>query len=218
MLKPLRQEVLDSIDKGIRKAQDDYTKGSRSLLCWGPEYLITVNIFQSLLDLPAIEDSLSLEEKASDVEKYRRDRRGRKPACVSGRSRCDLVLWHANKDGPRAVIEVKRWAKQCSSDIKRLTRLVSQVQGLEFSIAASCLFERVNNNSDNAEDKLQRDIKKLHRSIEESVKGSNLGVRLEPKLLRIERVTIPVDEKTESEEDWVWCPVCFMIYHKKSRR
>ena len=215
MRNPSQQEVLDSIEKGVRKAQTDYKKASESLLCWGPEYLITTNIFQSLLGLPGIDNCLCLEEKAREVEEYCRNRRpGRKPTVVDGRSRCDLVLWHVNKDEPRAVIEVKRWAKDCSNDLKRLTRLVGQE--LEFSVAASCLFGKVQNSEKDAEDKLREDVNNLLRRMEQEIRESDLGVRLAPKLPRINGVRIHVYGETSSEEDWVWCPVCFVIYHKRT--
>jgi hypothetical protein len=39
---PTPNEVLDLIDKGIRKAQRDYKDAAWTPLCYGPEYLITI--------------------------------------------------------------------------------------------------------------------------------------------------------------------------------
>jgi hypothetical protein len=215
MEKPTRKTLIDSIYGGIIKAQEEYFKGSRSLICWVHEYMITANIYHSLLNLPAIDDTLGLEEKASDIEEYKRVRRGRKPACVCGRSRCDVVLWHTKKDGPRAIIEVKRWAENCGSDIKRLEYFVSKVQSVEFCIAASCLFEKIKSNNDNAEDKLRDRVKRLHVNIQKRVVQSGIGVSLESKLSSILHVKIPVYYgKIEKEEEWVWCPVIFKIYRQ----
>jgi hypothetical protein len=220
MQKPRQQKILNLIVKGIRNAQDIYTEGSKSLICWGHEYLITTNIFQSLLSLRTLADSLSLEEKVSDIEKYKRDRRGRKPACVCGRSRCDLVIWHTTKDAPRAIIEVKRWAEDCFTDIDdRLTYLTDKVKDLKFSVAASCLFEKVDNGG-NADDRLRKKVKQVYQKVQDShsLRKRNLGVRMEPPSPQIETITIRVDDKAESKEDWVWCPICFVIYRKKNRR
>jgi hypothetical protein len=215
MEKPSRQKIINSIYTGIIEAQEEFYKGSRGLICWVHEYMITVNIYHSLLKLPAIDDTLGLEEKASDIEDYKRVRRGRKPACVCGRSRCDVVLWHAKKDGPRAVIEVKRWAEDCGSDIKRLEYFVSKVPSVEFCITASCLFEKVKSNSGNNENKLQNRIKQLHVNIQNRLVQSSVDVSLESTLSNIFHVKIPVYYgKTMKEDEWVWCPVIFKIYRK----
>lgn len=216
MKKPKRERILDLIDQGIRRAQEVYLRGSKSLIRWGPEYLIATNIFQSLVSLRALSDAVSLEEKVTDIEEGRGNRRGRKPACCSGQSRCDLVVWHTEKDAPtpRAVIEVKRWANDCLGDIKRLTRLVNVVNGLEFSVAASCRFEKVvDGDGGRAEERLQKNVKQVRHDIEDGLTGKNLAVRMAPSLLIIEPIT-SLDESGKNEE-WVWCPVCFVIYRKK---
>ena len=213
---PQQEVVIDLVEKGIRKAQRDYKKASESLLCWGPEYLITTNIFQSLLGLPGIANCLCLEERARELEEYCRNRRsGRKPRVVGGRSHCDLVLWHSTKDEPRAVIEVKRWAKDCSSDLKRLARLVSQ--GLEFAVAASCLFEEIRDNSvRDAENKLRELLNDVLRRMEQEISESGVGIRLAPKSRRVHRVSI--QDEMGNRQKWVWCPVCVVIYHKRGQR
>ena len=215
MEKPSRQEIVDSIYQGIVTAQEEYFKGSRGLICWVHEYMITSSIYHSLLRLPAIDDTLGLEERASDVEEYRRDRRGCKPACVCGLSRCDLVLWHAKKDGPRAVIEVKRWAEDCASDIPRLEYFVSNVPSVEFCITASCLSEKVQSNSGNTERVLRNRVKLLHTIIQNCVVRSGINVSLVSALSNILHVKIPVYyRKTAREEEWVWCPVIFKVYRR----
>jgi hypothetical protein len=216
MQSPSQQEVIDSVQQGIRKAQRNYKKASESLLCWGPEYLITTNIFQSLLRLPRMDNCLCLEEQARELEKYCRNRRsGRKPRVVDGRTRCDLVLWHVSKDEPIAVIEVKRWAKDCSNDLKRLVRLVSQ--GLKFAVAASCLFEEVRNISKrDAESKLRELLSNLCRRMGQEISESGVGIRFAPKSPRVNMLSI--QDEMGNRQKWVWCPVCFVIYHKKNQR
>ena len=215
MQNPSWQQVISAVESGILTAQRAYQKGCDSLLCWGPEYLITTHIHQSLLGLPEIDGCLCLEERARELEDYCRNRlRGPKPKVVDGRSRCDLVLWHVNRNEPRSVIEVKRRAEGCSRDLKRLMRLVNQ--GLEFSVAASCLFERVrNDNEKDSKARLREVLNDLLRRMEQKTARSNQTVSLSRRSLRFYTARIG---EVPSEEQWIWCPVCFVIHPKKNRR
>lgn len=160
-----------------------------------------------------MKDCLSIEDKVRDLLKYRRERRGRIPERSGGHSRCDMVIWHANKDGPRVIIEVKRQATDCANDIKRLKSLMNGIPLLKFCIIATCLYKRVVRNS-NAEGNLIQDVNTIYKNHSRKFSGNGIGIRKEPHSLHIEPITIPIYEKTTREEDWVWCPVCFVIYRK----
>jgi len=215
MKKATQTQILDKIIQGIENAQSTYKKGSESLISWGPEYLITASIYESLLSTRALSNSLSLEDKVRDIEEYRRDRRGRKPKYFSRRSRCDMVIWHTKDDAPRVVIEVKRWAndKDVIQDAVRVGNLTRKVNRLEFSVVASCLSEKLDTKG-NAEHKLRRTIRKTYREIRTRLEKEGLRVSLVPPLSKIEPVpiAIPVYDSEESKYKAIWCPICFKIY------
>ncbi len=220
MRDPTRQEVLDSIFQGIRKAQEDYKKAFMSHICssYAPEYLMTVNIFQSILRL---KDScgytygLSLEEPVRNLAEALRGKRVGSPQGARVNGRCDLSLRDVN-DKPRAVIEVKKNAWDYWEDLGRLKYLVKQ--GLEFGIFASCWFEQVkDNNFKEAEDKLEEEIQFLHEYILDDVGKSGGNLSIERVLSTVENLLL-LGETANQNTEWKWCPVCFEISHKENQR
>ena len=138
MIKPSPDEVIVSINQGIRNAEKYYKKASGIPFWDGPEYLITVCIFQSILRL-AKRDCLTLEIKPTEIENYIPNRKGRpfnKPKSENARTegRCDIILWIADNNIARAIIEVKRYAGQCHEDIDRVIYLIGK--GFEFGALA----------------------------------------------------------------------------------
>ena len=224
MRDPTKQQVLDAIDKGIRKAQDDYKDAAWTPLCQGPEYLLTVGIFYSLLNLTK-KDSLTLENQPTELLEWlkRRSRPGRPRSVPRGTGRIDICLWHKGKNRPRVITEVKRrvgdWRK-CTkdTDIDRIAQLLlaNTVYKFEFGILASCIHHVVGDNSRNQiKQKINADLKSLRQAIEEKL-DSRLGVKLEPSSFE----PLPLkDEYSEDEHsrNWIWRPVVFRIYRKRTR-
>ena len=142
MSDPTQQEVLDSIDKGIRNAQEDYFKAFQSDIAspYAPEYLMTVYIFKAVLELLG-GYGLALEVPVYDIEGCSHTKfYGKKPGAVRYDGKCDLVLF--DSDGKsRAVIEVKKNAWAYYEDLTRLSCLLKL--DLEFSVFATCLFTEV---------------------------------------------------------------------------
>lgn len=225
MRDPSKQQVLDAIDKGIRKAQKDYKDAAWTALCHGPEYLMTVRIFYSLLGL-AKKDSFTLENRPTDLLKWLKEEKSPrvKPRSVPrGSGRIDICLWHKGKNRPRAIIEVKRramdWKKHTrDTDIDRTAELMlnGSVHKFEFGVLASCIHRVLrNNNRNEAERKINDDLQSLEQAIEEKL-NSQLGVKLEPsgfKLLPLKRDY----REGEGCDDWIWRPIVFTIYRKPNR-
>lgn len=220
-----QQQVVYAIDKGIRKAQADYKDAAWTALCQGPEYLVTVDIFYSLLDLTQ-KDSLTLENRPTELRKYLKEKpqRGRPRSVPRGRGRVDICLWHKGEDRPRAIIEVKRcaedWRKHTEdTDIDRIAKLLldNSARKFEFGILASCIHRVVrNNNRSELERKTNDNLESLRQAIEEKLDGQ-LSVKLEPSDFEL----LPLkDEYPEDEnsDNWIWRPVVFRMYRKRNRR
>lgn len=215
MLKPSPEEVLISINQGIRNAEKSYETASGVPLWDGPEYLMTAYIFQSILKL-AKRNCLTLELKPKIVEKYTPKRKGRpfnKPKSESARTegRCDIILWIVDTNITRAIIEVKRYAEQCPEDIDRVIYLLTK--GLEFGVLASLLYSEVKNgNTDLAKKKI---LKKLDRLSDEIKKEVNSKGKFDTELVRGNIKPRELDgDKLGEKKTWLWCPVCFKIYCK----
>jgi len=222
---PTECQVLKAIDEGIRNAQEDYKNAAWTPLRQGPEYLITVSIFYSLLDLTK-KDSLTLENRPNDLLEYLKwkPRRGR-PRSVPRRSgHVDICLWHKGEDRPRAIIEVKRraenWIKDTKdTDIDRIANLLcdNSAWKFKFGILASCIHKVVKDHNKN---KLKRQINDnlegLRQDIEEKLNGQ-LSVKLVPSSFK----SLPLKDEYQEGEDvdnWIWRPVVFKIYRKRNRQ
>lgn len=222
MRDPTRLEVINSIIQGIRKTQEDYKKAYMSDICssYAPEYLMTVYIFQSILELKEkcnCTYGLSLEESVYELATslgvrppYPKDAR------VYGY--CDLSLRDINNK-PRAAIEVKKYAWGYPEDLGRLAYLVEK--GLEFGVFASCWFEEVeDNNHKEAEDRLKEEIQCIHEHIHEHIKKDvrrrYSRLLIERELGNIERLVLEGEALGQKEES-MWCPVCFVVYRKEDQ-
>ncbi len=210
---PNRQEVVASIITGIENAQRDYKKAFESHInnsIYSPEYLMTVYIFQSLLEFKkecGCLYGLSLEQSVHDiVTRLKTGRRGNYPKNLRVYGKCDLTLWDVNTtedDEPLAVIEVKEDPWKYNSDIKRLAGLVER--GLPFGIFASCYFvEIVDNKPDKADIRLEKEAQCIleHIISDIGIPGLNVINNLGPKY------TLKLDG---NQARWRWCTFCFVI-------
>jgi len=225
MRDPTKQQILDAIDRGIRRAQDDYKDAAWTPLCRGPEHLLTVAIFYSLLNLTK-KDSLTLENRPTELLDWlkRRPRPGRPRSVPRGTGRIDICLWHKGEDRPRVIIEAKRrvgdWRKYTKdTDIDRIAQLLlaNTVHKFEFGILASCVHRVVgDSNRNQLERKINANLKSLRQAIKEQL-DSRLGVELEPSGFEplLLKHKYPEDEHSR---DWVWRPVVFRIYRKRTRQ
>lgn len=220
MRDPNRQEVLDSIIQGISKAQEDYKKAFMSHICssYAPEYLMTVYIFRAILELKDKCDytyGLSLEEPVHDLARSL-GIRGRYPKNARVYGYCDLSLRDVNNDKPRAMIEVKKCAWDYAEDLGRLEYFVEQ--GLEFGVFASCWFEEVKgNNCEEAEDRLQKEIRCIHEHIRKDIGRPGCNLVIERAISTVESLLLEGDTPDQNEK-WKWCPVCFVICHKGNQQ
>ncbi len=219
MLEPWRKQVLGSVVKGIMSAQEDYKRASDSLLYWGPEYLITVNIFESLLRIKALENSIVLEMKASEVSEVKSRGPKLQNSRVGNRCRCDIVLWsHVNRR--RAIIEVKRYAQDCQKDLGRVLELLKKTPSMYYAVLTACVQKEVKNG--NALAAKRETVKEIGELLEDIRKQAGKKGFFEVKLIP-ENVTMkinPLNTEGDNREvkDWVWRPVCFVIFNKKNRR
>lgn len=221
---PSQQEIVDAIDKGIRKAQHDYKDAAWTALWQGPEYLITASIFYSLADLTR-ENSLTLETRPTDLLNYLKGkpRPGRPRPVPRGSGRIDICLWHKDEDRPRAIIEVKRYIEAWKghtkdTDIDRIARLLlhNSARRLGFGILASCIHRVVKgNNRNESESRINGELESLRQDIEEKLDGQ-LGVKLEPSDFDLLALKDEYPEDPDSK-NWLWRPVVFTIYRKRNR-
>jgi len=207
MRDPDLPEVLKAIDMGIRNAQNDYKKSYQSDVCssFAPEYLMTVYIFQSILELKercGCTYGLSLEESVYKM---------RKTLAINGRpskqtppcGKCDLSLIDLTEQ-PLVVIEVKKNPYDYEKDIKRLSYLVNN--NLKYGVFASLLFEPVNINPNELADRLESETENLRKKIENYVRALGYDLNVAKNLGLIEDFKLANDP-----EEYKWCPVCFVI-------
>lgn len=220
MREPTRSEVINAVNQGIRKAQEGYKKAYMSHISssYAPEYLMTVYIFQSILELKEkcnCTYGLRLEEPVYELARSLGARpRYSQEARVYGH--CDLSLRDIKdiKEKPRAVIEVKKYAWDYPQDLPRLSYLVEK--GLEFGVFASCWFEKIeDNNQKDAEDRLKEEIQCIHEHIKEYVRRRYDRLTAERQLGNIERLVLE-GETLSQKEEWMWRPVCFVICPKQN--
>ncbi|MFC2006214.1 hypothetical protein ACFLVG_04600 [Chloroflexota bacterium] len=160
------KEVFSSIETGIRTAEKDYKNAAYIPLCFGPEYLISVRIFDSLLSLTT-EDSLTLEMRKEQIDEYCRKKvkPGRPKTWLEWEpgSRIDICLWHKGSDRPRAIIEVKRNAENwqgLNNDIKRIVSVLNTNyhHKLTLGVLATCIFKKSEQEVKETEIKLRERI------------------------------------------------------------
>ena len=211
---PTKSEIVNATNQGIKKAQEDYRKGYMSDISssYAPEYLMSVYIFQSILELKEKCNwtyGLSLEEPV-----YRLVRslgaRPRYPEKVRVYGHCDLSLRDV-EDKPRTVIEVKKYAWDYPEDLPRLSYLVEK--GLRFGVFASCCFAEIKEaNQREARAELKEEIRCIHEHIKEDVRRDYKRLSVEKKLGDIEELVL---EGETQKEKMMWCPVCFVVCRKE---
>lgn len=218
MRDPNRPEIINSINQGIKKAQEDYKKAYMSDLCseYAPEYLMTVYIFKSLLELKQkcnYTYGLSLEEPVHGLARSL-GVRPRYPRDVRVYGYCDLLLRDIHGK-PIVAIEVKKYAWDYWDDVRRLAYLVEN--GLKFGIFVSCWFETAEgNNSKEAEDRLKEEIQCIYEHISDDVKRRYSRILIEKKVGAIKRLVLEGETPGRKEES-MWCPVCFVVCRKEDR-
>jgi len=218
MRNPKRSEVISAVNGGIRKAQENYARAYMSHISsfYAPEYLMTVYIFQSILKLReecSCTYGLALEQPVYEVVRSL-NVRGRYAEEARVYGDCDLLVKNT-EDEPMAVIEVKKYAWNYPQDLPRLSYLVGK--GLKFGIFASCWYEKVErNDGTDAEHRLHEEVQCIYKHINEYVMWRYDGLIVEREPGRVD--TLVLEGKTSSQKkEWRWCPVCFVIRHKRRR-
>ena len=211
---PTAEEMLDAIDQGIRNAQKDYLKAYMSDVAssYAPEYLTTVYVFQSILEL---------------IEKY-----GYTYGLALEHRFCELFprKWHRLESHEQRSKGNYAW--DYHKDLKRLIFLLGL--GLKFGVFASCLFEQVKDrNVEKAKADLEETIQSLEReikadleetiqSLEREIKADygkpseKLSIKLVPYHINDKPLQFLGENSPEDDEYWVWCPVIFKIFKKGS--
>jgi hypothetical protein len=218
MRDPKRSEVISAVNDGIRKAQENYARAYMSHISstYAPEYLTTVYIFQSILELKEkcnCTYGLSLEQPVYEVVRSL-GVRGRYAGEARVYGDCDLLVKNI-KDKPMAVVEVKKYAWDYPQDLPRLSYLVGK--GLEFGIFASCWYEEIKGNDRNyAERRLNEEVQCIYEHIKEDVMRRYNGLIVERELGRVDTLVLE-GETSSQKEEWRWCPVCFVIRRKRRR-
>ena len=215
MSEPTIQEVIDAINQGISRAQEDYKNANDSDIIseYCPEYYLTIYIFQALLKALLKlkreyeqEFRLSVEESVWNMKKQFKIR-GRPPDFISRQGRCDLALKDQD-DNASALIEVKKCPFDYQENIERLAYFVSC--GLKYGVFASCMFEEVIDNKINeAQDKLKENSENIRKCIQNLIRGWKYD-------LLVKKQTGEMQEFREESKIYEWCPVCFVICAKRT--
>jgi hypothetical protein len=215
------KDATHSIREGIRTAERHYSKASGVPLWEGPEYLINVYIFRSILRRLK-NDCLTLELRPTVADDYARRGTGtratprrRPPSSDDERpnGHCDAILWWPNKNVTRAVIEVKKRAKDCERDIDRaITRLRN---GLEFGVLASLLRIRFEHDSKSAaRSQLLQEFHALADSIGRKV-ATKHAYEMAPERGNIKETNEFDEDDFGHKVRYLWCPVTFLISEKR---
>lgn len=161
MVQPTAEEVLIEIYKGIKNAKSNYMKSAGIPFWQGPEYLMTMSIYHSLFNLTK-GDSLTLEIKQTVIKDYLKGKcKGRPLGKARLNGRADICLWFTDTARPRALIEVKRNATKCYSDLHRVVSLTKFDGGLQFGVLVGCLWKKIEiDNKNDVMEKIQEDQKK----------------------------------------------------------
>ena len=142
-----------------------------------------------------------------------------KPSSARMSGRGDICLWYVDTNRPRAIIEVKRNAKDCHKDLDRVISLVSPKNGLKFGVLCSCIREQVKNgntedHAEKARKLIDEKLKRLSLKIKSTVDSKN---NLGSKLIDSPIVQLECDGDEPGEKrNWVWRPVCFKVYRKRN--
>jgi hypothetical protein len=215
-----KNQIVEAIQKGVITAQGSYNDAASSPLCWAPEYLTDVHIYQSLFDITD-KDSLTLQHNIKDLQdNYSlRTARGRKIKELPDNARIDIILWQPNVGKIRAFIEVKRNPDDFKKDIKRICRLLRK--NGEFGVFTSAIhqeykykpsdFKSRENTEKGLLDRLQEIKAEIRRLIKTDYK-SNDNVELFDENHKIRYLSF--EQETGDKKNWVWRPACFLIERK----
>ena len=209
-----KDKALELVDKAIRKSMKDYDKASGVPVWEGPEYLMTVNIFQSIFIFSEKANCLTLEIGSNNIREHMdpNKRKWRKPKSderINGR--CDICLWHPNTNTPRAIIEVKKKAQYSIKDLERVAGLVED--GLDFGVLCGCIWQEYPDGSKRKSIKkeLEDSINDLYDKIEKSV-SCHKKVKLTSKGRKPDIKKVYFDDyEPKKERKYLWTPFCCWI-------
>ena len=134
--------IIDHVLDGIVTAQNEYVKMSGGLWLWNaPEYLITVNVAQSLLKC----DGTLYVTLENSVYNALKDAGGIGKGILQydmrHNGKMDLLIWYAKND-PRGIIEIKNQISGYDpiiSDIKRIKAMLIKDSTMQFGL--SCFYD-----------------------------------------------------------------------------
>lgn len=116
--------------EGIAHAQNDYETWTGGSWLWeAPEYLVTSYIAREIATVEDYTYYLTLESGVKDALDYAGGRSGRPRLALRRDGRFDILLWWANHERPRAVIEVKNQVygfSTIASDVARVCAVLSR--------------------------------------------------------------------------------------------
>ena len=222
MRNPTQQEVVDAIDRGIRRAQADYEATYASYVFdsqYCPEYFMKVYIFQSLLRLKqdcGCAYGLSVEQPVREIIGCLPRKRGRYSKKLRMNGKCDLLIWDVEddqKERPLIAIEVKEDIKKYSSDVNRLIGLVQR--NLPFGVFTSCVFREVKSKRGTAkgESEIVQGVDSMCQRIRAYLGRLDRDLCLECSLGDLQYMQLEGDAYR-----LVWCPVSLVFSRKKSCR
>jgi hypothetical protein len=207
-----KNQIIEAIQEGVRKAQRNYNEAASSLLLYAPEYFMDVHIFQAIYKVTGA-DSLTMEHNNRDLLKDNPPR-GRKIKELRKRAKLDIIIWYPGTASVRGFIEVKKYAIDCKKDVSRICYMVKN-EG-RFGLLVSGIHQRYDiskyENRQNAEKKLIDRISRIEtnvKSLVDSCSGGSCTVKLYP----YEVLKIPLE--VENNKSWIWSPICFLVEIKR---
>jgi hypothetical protein len=207
-----KNQIIETIQNGTIKAQENYNKAAYSPLIWAPEYMIDVHIFQELHDFIG-SNSLTLQHNLRNLKSdgIILSQRGRKLATLPDGAKIDVILWYRNTAVIRAFIEVKKYASDSIKDIKRVCKLIKNNQTC--GILASGIHGSYDTSKPKSKQRAIDNIRNRISNIENrviSLVNACSGGACQAKLYDHDILEVPIQFVNKS---WVWMPVCFLIEH-----
>ncbi len=210
-----KNQIIEAIQEGVIKAQENYNEAASSPLFWAPEYLMDVHIFQSIFRCTG-KDYLTLQHNIKDLKKNfsLHSVRGRQLKVLPEGARIDIIVWYPQKGIIRAFVEVKREAKDYKNDIDRINKLLKM--GGRFGVFVSAIHKSYDSNIPTNRKDAEKELKSNLREIESDVKqlvedyfGNSFTAKLFDRGCKI--AEIPLAPEPEENKRWIWRPVCFLI-------
>jgi len=164
-------EMASAIEKGIKKARNDYIKMAGVVDKDWPEFWVSVYVAKEIWQTFGKNGYVTVESSAKNVLTRTP---GRPSSNTRGRLKYDIVLWKKNGEA-RAIIEIKHQQasqKMVMKDVKRVVSALQEGTKLEFGAIGYYYDE----SGENTRETVRAYSNKLHEKTEGIMKGTDCTI------------------------------------------